>query len=520
MNACRNTSAILVSVLTLVCGCSSNSSNGSPQNTPQVTSNVFNGQYAFVLSGFDPAGNPMGIIGSIVADGLGHITGGSIEVNDDFAVSLNNGALTGTYTLDSNVRGVITLTSPVGSVAQPLAFAFTLRADGTSGDLIGFDNNNFIAAGTIQQQDKTAFSLAALSASSGSFAFEFDSAAAARTSTVGRFTLGANGISSGGLFDVSVAGTGPTTVGGSLSVTFAASGPDGNGRGSLSASENGAIANYVYFIINAGRFAVMQTDTNFPNTLNVGVAEKQILPLSTTTVNTPGCVFALTGFDSGLNNAISTVGQLQATASSMATLLWDSDDGGTIFNQKNVVGEPLTFDAMSGRGTITVGGGSGNGLFDRAVFYLTDSGKGFLLDASAAQANRALSGRVQSQIGVGNFSATNVAGKMIVRLIGRIRSSSINEQDALDGLVSKTLSNNTFQVATVGDIRRQFGPSSLNATNSDTETFTIDANTGRGTIIFAGNTNVFYLIGQSQYVLIDETPPPPNTLPIAFFDPQ
>ena len=333
MHACRNTSGILVTLLALVCGCGSNS-NGSPQNTPQSTSNVLNGQYAFVLSGFDSTGNPMGIIGGILADGLGHITSGSIEVNDNFAVSSSNSAVTGTYTLDSNVRGVITLTNSFGSVAQPLAFAFTLRADGTSGDLIGFDNNNFIVAGTIQQQDKTAFSLAALSASSGSFAFELDSAAAARTSTVGRFTLSANGISSGGLFDVSVAGTGPTTVGGSLSVTFAANGPDGNGRGTLSASENGASANYVYFIINAGRFAVMQTDTNFPNTLNVGVAEKQNLPFSTTTVNTPGSVFALTGFDSGLNNAISTVGQLQATVSSMATLLWDSDDGGDHIQSK------------------------------------------------------------------------------------------------------------------------------------------------------------------------------------------
>src|ERR1700730_15103513 len=57
---------------------------------------ALNGQYAFSLAGFDPTGNPMSIAGSIKADGLGNITAGEVDLNDNGAIS-SNSSLSGTY---------------------------------------------------------------------------------------------------------------------------------------------------------------------------------------------------------------------------------------------------------------------------------------------------------------------------------------------------------------------------------------------------------------------------------------
>src|SRR5258708_23400834 len=190
---------------TCISGCGSGYGGGGGGQI--VPPNALDGQYAFVLSGFDSTGATLSVAGSITADGHGYITGGSIDVNDNAMISVNSTALAGSYTLDSNIRGIITLTNTIGSVTHPLAFAFTLRTDGTSGDVIGLDTNNFILAGTMQRQDSTAFSLSKLA---GNFAFEIDANSTGRRVVDGRFTLDQNGMGTNGLSDASWAGTGPT----------------------------------------------------------------------------------------------------------------------------------------------------------------------------------------------------------------------------------------------------------------------------------------------------------------------
>ena len=48
---------------------------------------TFNGQYAFLLTGFDATGNPMALVGSLTADGKGNITAGSADLTDNFVLS-------------------------------------------------------------------------------------------------------------------------------------------------------------------------------------------------------------------------------------------------------------------------------------------------------------------------------------------------------------------------------------------------------------------------------------------------
>ncbi len=280
-----------------ILGCGSNSAttvgNNSSANSPSA--NALKGQYAFLLSGFDTTGNPMALAGSMTADGLDHINGGSIEVNDNLAISSNGSPLTGTYTLDANLRGIISFTNSIGSVAQPLAFAFTLRADGSGGDIIGVGANNFIIAGTMKRQDPTSFSLTALAGAANSFAFELGSDVPSRNTALGRFTLNAGGATSNGLIDMSVAGTGPTLINAQLLVTLATSGPDANGRSTLTLSEGGLTTNYVYYVVDPAEFILLQTDSNILSTLQTGTAVAQSLPFSATTINISASIFALSG---------------------------------------------------------------------------------------------------------------------------------------------------------------------------------------------------------------------------------
>jgi hypothetical protein len=173
---------------------------------------------------------------------------------------------------------------------------------------------------------------------------------------------------------------------------------------------------------------------------------------------------------------------------------------------------------------VVIGGGAGNGLFDQAVFYLTDPGKGFVLDVSAGQLNRALAGPFAMQAS-SMFNGTMLAGGSIERHIGR-NSGLTTDFDASDGLLSATFNTGTSSLngTGTGDFWSS-GSSAINRTFSVGESITIDANTGRGTLAFAtatspSNVNVFYLIGPDNYVVIDETQPPHNDIPIQFFDPR
>src|ERR1700719_4808180 len=98
------------------CGGSSGASSTGGMAQP----NALNGQYAFVLSGFDSNANPMGMAGSFKADGLGHITVGEVDVNDN-GVASSSSALSGTYTFDTGglgIIGTIILSNSVGSITH------------------------------------------------------------------------------------------------------------------------------------------------------------------------------------------------------------------------------------------------------------------------------------------------------------------------------------------------------------------------------------------------------------------
>jgi hypothetical protein len=494
-------------------GCMKSSGNGGGSGPPPP--NALKGQYAFVLTGYDASVSPhyMAIAGSITADGMGHITGGSFDLNDDLTVSTNASALAGAYTIDSNFRGVISLTNTAGPGTQPLTFAYVLRADGTSGDLIELlDTNTFIVSGTLQKQDATAFS--SLSALAGDFAFELDSRLLQRRSLVGRFTLNANGTSSNAIVDVSVSGTGPSAPAAASSLVFAPAGPNGSGRGTFSLTESSGVTNYTYYVISASKFVVIETDAAPPSQMvRTGVVEKQILPFTSTTVNTAASVFGVTGLDTAAGHTIDAIGVVHVTGGNAGTLHWDSNDAGTLFSNVNgPSNQMVTFDAATGRGTIAVAGGSANGLFDSAAFYLTDSGKGFVVDTTTGANNRALAGRLQPQTGGGSFGAATFSANAIGYTVA-------GDAPADNGVVEFRLSpgaagafSGLVDIRSPGSADVHGGPTAGTVSG-------IDAITGRATLTSSGANEILYFIGPNQFVLIDETSGS-GAAPLFIFDPQ
>jgi len=103
------------------------------------------GNYAFVFSGFNASG-AVAIAGSFAADGLGNLTSGVEDFNSVVSNSYVNHTFTGTYTLGSDNRGVLTFSSLQGSPA----FAFALDSTGAHGRMVEFDSSGIRGSGQLE----------------------------------------------------------------------------------------------------------------------------------------------------------------------------------------------------------------------------------------------------------------------------------------------------------------------------------------------------------------------------------
>ena len=508
----RRAIPVSLSLLTLawMAGCGIVSGGGGGIGSTQP--NAFSGQYAFFLAGFDSNGLPIAIAGSMKADGLGNISGGEVDVNDNGTVS-SNSSLTGTYLFDAtgnNTLGTIMLTNLVTNVAQPLGFAFSLQASGGFGSIMSLDANNFIAEGTMELQSASALSLSAMA---GDWVVTINGRISSiPTSALGRFTLASSGATSNVAFDRSVAGStagtaGPTT-GASATVTFAGAGPDAIGRGTFTLALNDALANgtqnFAYYAITAKRFIAVETDAN--GTLIADFAS-QSTPLIASTVVTTGSVFGLAGVDNVAGGEITAVGQLQITGANTGTLHLDSNDNGAIVSGATLPIQTVTFDPTIGRGTLAAQSGYANGLADSMVFYLTAPGMGFIMDATAGSTNRAMAGPLMAQAGAPYSAFTDLSGLGIVRS----RGSSVNDALALVGLFGLQSGSSKYELL----FDQRFPGSTGIQTQTDSPATGIsllglDASVGRGTVSVPSGSNVatevFYVIGPNQFYFIDISP--------------
>jgi hypothetical protein len=498
------------------CGSASNYGGGGGGNP---TPNVFKGQYAILLTGLDgTTGNQVGIAGSLTADGLGHISTGEVDINDNGTVTSATG-LAGTYSFDAagnSTLGSIVLTSTVGSL-QHLGFYFSLKANGDFGQIMSSDANNFVATGTMQLQSSPILTLSGMA---GDYVVTIDGRGETQpTAELGRFTLSSGGASSNVALDQSISGTGTTSFN-TVSVTFNPIDPDANGRGILTVTNFGNPSqNFAYYAITSNRIVAVEIDAVVGRSLVADFSRQQnSTPFTASSVITTGSVFGVTGVDTVVGSDIVAAGQLVITGagSNTGTLSWDSNDNGAINGPASATGQTVAFDPNTGRGTITVTNGVSTGLFDSAVFYLTAPGTGFIMDATTGTTNRAMTGILTAQLTApGSISVnTDLSGLGIFRS----RGASNNDVLSLIGLFGPTTTPASGTYAINYDIR-DFGPTSQLQTLADqnipspgiTLGTTLNAGTGRGTFSLpvansTPATEAFYVIGPNQFVFIDISP--------------
>jgi hypothetical protein len=353
---------------------------------------MLSGHFAFELSGFDGASEAVNIAGSIVADGAGNITGGSLDFSRGRVPAALSGSLAGMYTLDSDMRGIISLTTAVPGESYPLVFAYTLAADRNTGVVTGSDANGFRISGTLHRQDGTAFSLAKISSG---FAFKLESNSPSRVASVGKLTIKGNSTIVG-LEDSSKTGAGPLLTAATVAGHVTAP-PDANGRGTLTLATSAGASRFAYYVVSEISLVLIETESASAGSEGeIGVAERELALFSPATVNASSLLRAA-GFDAqpSTSGAIGVTGRISIENFTHATLDWTSNAAGAVIPEISLRSELVTFDPASGRGTIKIANGYVNNFADSVVFYLASPGDGFVLDTTAGKFNRAISGNLE-----------------------------------------------------------------------------------------------------------------------------
>src|ERR1041385_6501254 len=101
----------VLGLLVFSTGCGSSHKGATPLGNFSISS--LNGTYAFTFSGTDSNG-PFAVAGTLVADGSGNISSGTLDVNER-PTPAANASLTGTYTVAADGRGMATLNSSAGN---------------------------------------------------------------------------------------------------------------------------------------------------------------------------------------------------------------------------------------------------------------------------------------------------------------------------------------------------------------------------------------------------------------------
>jgi len=222
-----------ISALVLMAACGS-SNSGPPPNQQGFSNSSLSGTYVFSFFGTDvssPSGAfPFAVVGQLVADGKGHFTSGTVDVNDPgiaTVIGSNNSlfpavSTTGSYSVatDGRATGTITL-SISGTNGVPMGLDFVLMTS-SHGLITRFDSNGS-GSGTIDLQT-SGLNQASFVGSYGISTTGFDFTNFNPIATAGFFTLDSVGAATG-VFDLNSNGT--NVPGGTTGLTL------GSGSGML-----------------------------------------------------------------------------------------------------------------------------------------------------------------------------------------------------------------------------------------------------------------------------------------------
>lgn len=218
--------------------------------TIQASVQTLGGQYAFTLSG-TANGASYHAAGSVSFDGNGNITGGSEDVNSQGTVSTLS-ITGGTYTFSTDQRVTANVQTSAGNVTWYVALA-----NPTQGN-IEYAGSGISASGRVYRQDPTAFALASVT---GNYTFQLsgiDTGVTKQLAEAGSLAADGSGNIGSGLLDANTGGTLSSNQTLSGTVTTPAS---TTGRGTLSITSGVGTQSFVYYLVDATRFELVEIDT-------------------------------------------------------------------------------------------------------------------------------------------------------------------------------------------------------------------------------------------------------------------
>ncbi len=229
------------------------SANSIVSVTPVVFANsALKGNYVLSLKGVRVNGSaysPFYAVGAITADGNGNIIAGEEDLNDTASGYAHAAAVTGSYTIGADGRGMLNLNNSFGSFSYSIA----LQAQGNA-SLNKADDTVITATGTLEGQ------AAHVSTPSGNYAFGFagGSSKCGSLNSIGMFGLNAGTVS--GLQDLNCGGT--ITQNQALNGSYGNIDAQGRGAGSFS-SATGA-SDIVYYVVSTNRYRFISSDNGRP----------------------------------------------------------------------------------------------------------------------------------------------------------------------------------------------------------------------------------------------------------------
>jgi hypothetical protein len=249
-----------------------------PPPTGNFSNASLNGQYAFSMSGVDlNSGAYIARIGSLAADGQGHITSGLEDVLDlgsgspASLVTFSNG----TYHIQANGRGLIILNITGGGTLQ---FSASLQSN-SQGYLVQTDGLAS-TSGALELQTPLQFSANAIN---GRYVFDFSGISFAGTtpsviSLIGQFGADGNGVVTGGTADVNDSSFAPT---GAVAIAASSYQLDTNGNGTNFGRGTMTLGarTFAFYIVDSTRAELLEEDplggTSGPAILQTGLIPTQ-----------------------------------------------------------------------------------------------------------------------------------------------------------------------------------------------------------------------------------------------------
>lgn len=365
-----------------------------PSNNSKMT-----GQYAFLFTGFDKDGVYQAG-GTLTADGKGKLISGIEDVNSHSGPKTSL-AISGSYSMGGDNRGVLTLSSSLGTRTYRLA----LNSLGTKGRLIAFDSSGTRGTGVIERQDQTSFDPSVLT---GGYALSLtgQNSSGQRIGALGViFPDGVNFIS-GASLDVN--------EGGSVSPTFATF----NGSYSLSSSGRGTTRltipgfdggtfNFAFYVVSAKEFLLVSIDPlSGNNPIFSGPAEQQSgSPFTTLSFLGPS-VFSVSGTTGYAPE--DTVGRFVFDGVDMVFVGLDQNSAGNVTTGGTLTGAYAVEN--NGRGTLDLNNPE-TGATTIWYLYAIAPGRAFLMDASTGAV---AVGEMKAQTAVRPFSNASILGTYLL----------------------------------------------------------------------------------------------------------